>query len=91
MIVNGHPNSDIDQLLPWAYCRHDLKAVVLRKRGVFGVIKRELRRRSAIEPVIGHMKSDGQRVARAMRPTLSSPQSATISASSSPGSDFYCA
>jgi IS5 family transposase len=62
-----------------------------QKRGVFGVIKRELRRRSAIEPVIGHMKSDGQRVARAMRPTLSSPQSATISASSSPGSDFYCA
>ncbi|MEH2545697.1 hypothetical protein V1283_002342 [Bradyrhizobium sp. AZCC 2262] len=30
-----------------------------QKRGVFGVIKRELRRRSAIEPVIGHMKSDG--------------------------------
>ena len=28
-------------------------------RGVFGVIKRELRRRSAIEPVIGHMKTDG--------------------------------
>ena len=26
---------------------------------MFGVIKRELRRRSAIEPVIGHMKSDG--------------------------------
>ena len=30
-----------------------------QKRGVFGVIKRELRRRSAIEPVIGHMKIDG--------------------------------
>ena len=30
-----------------------------QKRGVFGVIKRELRRRSAIEPVIGHMKNDG--------------------------------
>jgi IS5 family transposase len=30
-----------------------------RKRGVFGIIKRELRRRSAIEPVIGHMKTDG--------------------------------
>jgi IS5 family transposase len=30
-----------------------------QKRGVFGVIKRELRRRSAIEPVIGHLKSDG--------------------------------
>jgi transposase, IS5 family len=30
-----------------------------QKRGVFGAIKRELRRRSGIEPVIGHMKSDG--------------------------------
>ncbi len=30
-----------------------------QKRGVFGLIKRELRRRSAIEAVIGHMKSDG--------------------------------
>jgi len=23
-IVNGHPNSDIDQLLPWAYRMQDL-------------------------------------------------------------------
>ena len=30
-----------------------------QKRGVHGVIKRELRRRSAIEPIIGHMKDDG--------------------------------
>ncbi len=30
-----------------------------QKRGVFGAIKRELRRRSAIEPVIGHLKADG--------------------------------
>jgi IS5 family transposase len=30
-----------------------------QKRGVFGVIKRELRRRSAIEPIIGHLKSEG--------------------------------
>jgi transposase, IS5 family len=30
-----------------------------QKRGVFGIIKRELRRRSAIEPIIGHMKIDG--------------------------------
>jgi IS5 family transposase len=29
-----------------------------QKRGVFGVIKRELRRRSAIEAVIGHMKAE---------------------------------
>jgi transposase, IS5 family len=30
-----------------------------QKRGVFGLIKRELKRRSAIEPIIGHMKADG--------------------------------
>ncbi|MCH8240103.1 MAG: IS5 family transposase, partial [Proteobacteria bacterium] len=30
-----------------------------QKRGVHGQIKRELRRRSAIEPVIGHCKADG--------------------------------
>jgi IS5 family transposase len=30
-----------------------------QKRGVFGAIKRELRRRSAIEPVIGHLKAEG--------------------------------
>src|SRR5215471_10942502 len=30
-----------------------------QKRGVFGTIRRELRRRSAIEAVIGHMKADG--------------------------------
>jgi IS5 family transposase len=30
-----------------------------QKRGVFGIIRRELRRRSAIEPIIGHMKIDG--------------------------------
>jgi IS5 family transposase len=30
-----------------------------QKRGVHGAIQRELRRRSAIEPVIGHLKSDG--------------------------------
>ena len=26
-IVNGHPNRDIDQLLPWAYRAQNLKAV----------------------------------------------------------------
>ena len=30
-----------------------------QKRGVHGQIKRELRRRAAIEPVIGHLKSEG--------------------------------
>jgi len=30
-----------------------------QRRGVFGIIKRELRRRSAIEPIIGHLKADG--------------------------------
>jgi transposase, IS5 family len=31
-----------------------------QKRGDFGAIERELRRRSAVEPIIGHIKSDGQ-------------------------------
>jgi hypothetical protein len=26
-IVNGHPNRDIDALLPWAYLKQDLRAV----------------------------------------------------------------
>jgi IS5 family transposase len=30
-----------------------------QERGVFGIIKRELRRRSAIEPIIGHLKAEG--------------------------------
>lgn len=30
-----------------------------QKRGVFGIIKRELRRRSAIGPIIGHLKAEG--------------------------------
>ena len=62
-----------------------------QKRGVFGVIKRELRRRSAIEAVIGHMKTEGHlgrcylKGVPAMPPTPSSPPSVTTSASSSPG------
>jgi IS5 family transposase len=30
-----------------------------QKRGVFGIIKKELKRRAAIEPIIGHAKHDG--------------------------------
>ncbi|MEH2563601.1 hypothetical protein V1289_003228 [Bradyrhizobium sp. AZCC 2289] len=30
-----------------------------QKRGVFGVIRRELRRRPAIEPITGHLKAEG--------------------------------
>jgi IS5 family transposase len=58
-----------------------------QKRGVFGAIKRELRRRS--EPVIGHRRpmvtSATSRAARATPPTSASPPSATTSASSSIG------
>ena len=31
-----------------------------QRRGVTATIRRELRRRSAVEPVIGHMKTDGR-------------------------------
>ena len=62
-----------------------------QKRGVFGVIKRELRRRSAIEAVIGHMKNEGHlgrcylKGRQATPLTSSLPPSDTISVSSSPG------
>ena len=68
-----------------------------QKRGVFGIIKRELRRRSAIEPVIGHTKTDGHLGRCYLKgrdgdaATSFSPPSATISASSSLGSGCCCA
>jgi transposase, IS5 family len=38
---------------------HDMRVYVSeQKRGVTATIKRELRRRAAVEPVIGHLKSD---------------------------------
>jgi IS5 family transposase len=64
-----------------------------QKRGVFGVIKRELRCRSAIEPIIRHLKAEGHlgrctsKAAPAMPPTSSSPPSATTFAASSPSSE----
>jgi IS5 family transposase len=68
-----------------------------QRRGVLGVIKRELRRRSAIKPVIGHMKTDGHlgrchlkgREGDAANVVLT--RQATTSASSSPGCGFCCA
>ena len=62
-----------------------------QKRGVHGQIKKELRRRAAIEPVIGHLKSEGHpratisKAATATRPTPSSPPPVTTSASSCDG------
>jgi IS5 family transposase len=38
---------------------HSRNIISGQKRGIFGAIKRELRRRSAIEPVIGHLKAEG--------------------------------
>jgi IS5 family transposase len=44
------------------YRGHDVenphRVFISGRKGVFGCIKRELRRRSAIEAVIGHMKTD---------------------------------
>lgn len=41
---------------------HDMRVYVSeQKRGVSATIKRELRRRAAVEPVIGHLKSDHRR------------------------------
>ena len=59
-----------------------------QKRGVFGVVKRELRRRSAVKAVIDPTVTSAAAIsaaATATLPTPSSPQKATTSASSSPG------
>ena len=62
-----------------------------QKRGITPTIKKELRRRSAVEAVIGHLKSDGRlgrnfsKAATATRSTPSSPAPATTTALSSNG------
>ena len=68
-----------------------------QKRGVFGIIKRELRRRSAIEPIIGHLKAEAtsadatSKAVQETPPTSSSPPPDTTSAASSPGSEIFAA
>jgi hypothetical protein len=59
-----HPSTVRDQARP---CRQELSRpqtedqrrvfIFSQKRGIFGVTKRQLRRWSAIEPMIGHMKT----------------------------------
>jgi hypothetical protein len=53
-LANSKPTHQLEGLL-------DPRRIFIsgQKRGVFGTIKPELRRRSAIEPVIGHMKAEG--------------------------------
>ena len=49
-----------------------------QKRGVFGTIKKELRRRSVIEPVIGHLKSDGHLGRNYLKGALGDQQNALL-------------
>ena len=42
------------------YARKERVFIARQRRGLTPTIKRELRRRSAIEPMIGHMKADGR-------------------------------
>ncbi len=51
-----------------------------QKRGVHGQIKKELRRRSAIEPVIGHCKSDGHLGRNFLKGSLGDHTNAVMSA-----------
>ena len=51
-----------------------------QKRGVFGAIKRELRRRSAIEAVIGHLKTDGHLGRCYLKGTVGDAANAILSA-----------
>ena len=49
-----------------------------QKRGVFGVIEKELRRRSVIEPAIGHLKSEGHLGRNYLKGTLGDQQNALL-------------
>jgi IS5 family transposase len=42
------------------YAKTDRVFITRQRRGLTLTIRRELRRRSAIEPMIGHMKADGR-------------------------------
>jgi hypothetical protein len=59
-------------------------------------IKRELRRRSAVEPVIGHLKAEHRMgrnysgIVGVTPQTLFPPPPATTSAASSDGSNYCC-
>ena len=49
-----------------------------QKRGVTGAIKKELRRRSVVEPVIGHLKSDGPMGRNYLKGQLGDQQNAVL-------------
>lgn len=49
-----------------------------QKRGVTGAIKKELRRRSVVEPIIGHLKSDGHLGRNYLKGQLGDQQNAVL-------------
>lgn len=51
-----------------------------QKRGVHGSIKRELRRRAVVEPIIGHLKSDGHLGRNYLKGELGDQQNALLTA-----------
>lgn len=62
--TQGRTGREIERIYVKGYHGHDAPKsrnvfISGQKRGVFDAIKRELRRRSAIEPLIGHMKEQG--------------------------------
>lgn len=48
------------------------------KRGVTAAIKRKLKRRNAIEPIIGHLKSDGRLARNFLKGTLGDAMNALL-------------
>ena len=51
-----------------------------QKRGVVGTIKKELRRRSVVEPVIGYLKNDGHLGRNYLKGTLGDQRNALFTA-----------
>ena len=51
-----------------------------QKRGVHGTIKKELRRRAVVEPIIGHLKSEGHLGRNYLKGRLGDQQNVLLSA-----------
>lgn len=68
-VDRGYKGHGMDTLTVW---------IAGAKRGVTAAIKRKLKRRNAIEPIIGHLKSDGRLARNFLKGTLGDAMNALL-------------
>lgn len=68
-VDRGYKGHDVDHTQVW---------IAGTKRGVTPTIKRKLKRRNAIEPIIGHLKSDGRLSRNFLKGTLGDAMNALL-------------